>query len=119
MLYIMCKSKISNGVITGKDLYYQGSITIDENIIEKARMLPEEMVDVLNLNSGARITTYIIPGKAGSGEISINGPASRFFEIGDKVIILSSCIIDEKEAKTWEKKSIKLNNSNKTIELME
>ena len=116
MFYVMCKSKISNAVVTGKNLYYQGSITIDSDIIEKARMLSNEMVDVLNLNNGARITTYIIPGESGSGIIELNGPASRFFETGDNIIILSSCIIDEKEAKNWKKKTIKLKNNNKTIE---
>jgi aspartate 1-decarboxylase len=115
----MCKSKISNGVVTGKQLYYQGSITIDKYIIEKASMLPEEMIDVLNLNNGARIKTYIISGEPGSGKIELNGPASRFFEIGDNIIILSSCIIDEKEAKNWKMKSIKLKDNNKTIELIE
>ncbi|MCL5674658.1 MAG: aspartate 1-decarboxylase [Candidatus Omnitrophica bacterium] len=115
----MCKSKISNGVVTGKELYYQGSIKIDMDIIEKSGMVPGEMVDVLNVNNGARITTYIIPGESGSGEISLNGPASRFFEIGDNIIVLSSCIIDEKEAKDWKKKSIRLKDNNKTIELVE
>ena len=115
MLCTMCKSKISNAVVTGKELYYEGSITIDENIIEKADIAPGEMVDVLNLNSGARITTYVIPGKRGLGEIGLNGPASRFFEIGDTVVILSTCIVDESQRKNWKINTVKLQNKDKTV----
>jgi aspartate 1-decarboxylase len=111
----MCKSKISNAVVTGKELYYEGSITIDGSIIEKVDIAPGEMVDVLNLNSGARITTYIISGKRGSGDICLNGPASRFFEIGDIVIILSNCIVDEGERRNWKIKTVKLQDNNKNF----
>ena len=111
----MCRSKISGGKINGKELYYEGSITIDGKILDSACIIPGEMVDVLNLNSGARITTYVISGKSGSGMIAINGPASRFFEIGDTVTILNSCMADEKERKNWKIKIIYLENGNKRI----
>ncbi len=98
MLVLMCKSKIRGAVVTRRNLYYEGSITLDRSYIEKAGIVPGEMVYVLNINNGARVLTYVIPGRAGSGTVCINGAAARYFEVGDPIIILSLGFMEEKEA---------------------
>ena len=98
MLITVLKSKISYATITQKDLYYVGSITIDEVIMEQAQLLINEQVHVVNLNNGERFETYVIPGKRNSHIIGLNGPASRKGEVGDRLFILSYALIDrEKE----------------------
>ena len=82
MLRILCKSKISNAVITAKELGYNGSIGLDKNIIEATDILPGEQVQVLNANNGERFTTYVIEEKADSGKIVLYGPAARKGEPG-------------------------------------
>jgi len=89
MMRVMLKSKVQYAVITELELYYQGSITIDEDIIDESDLRIGEKVDVLNLNNGIRFDTYVIKGKRGSGVICLNGPAARLGVKGDKVIILS------------------------------
>lgn len=116
MLKEMCVVKIKGGKVTDKKLYYEGSITIDKKIIDKAGLLPGEMVYVLNLNNGKRVKTYIIEGKENSGEICLNGPAARFFEIGDEIIILSTGYFTEEELKNYKMKIIELGEKNKIKE---
>lgn len=94
MLITMMKSKISYATVTGKDLFYVGSITIDEEIMCRANLLANERVQVVNLNNGERLETYVIPGKAGSRVIALNGPAARQCELGDQVFIISYAQID-------------------------
>ena len=113
MLITFCKSKIANAKVTQADLYYQGSITIDEKILKAADILPGEKVEVLNINNGSRIETYTIAGEAGSGEICLNGPAARFGCVGDKLIILSYGFFEPSEAKKYKIKVAYLNDSNK------
>lgn len=92
------KSKISYATIQDKNLFYEGSITIDEDIMEKAQLLANEQVQIVNLNNGERLITYVIPGERGSGIFALNGPAARKGEIGDSIFILSYAQIDpEKE----------------------
>lgn len=110
---IMTRCKIKGGKVTDKNLYYEGSITIDKKIIEEADILPGEMVYVLNLNNGARIFTYVIEGEENSGTICLNGPSARFFEVGDEVIILGISLVEEKEIKNFRMKLIKLGEKNK------
>ncbi len=105
-------SKISIGTVTEKKLYYEGSITIDEDIIKKAHINPQEKVEVLNLNNGARIETYVIKGKSGSKEICINGPASRFFEVGDKIIILCYGLVDDEDLSSLKTIFVELDERN-------
>ena len=93
---IMLKSKIHRAHVTGVDIDYEGSITIDKKLMDEADILPYEQVQVLNLNNGARFATYAIEGE--SGEICLNGAAARLAAIGDTVIILSYCHIDDDEA---------------------
>ena len=93
------KSKIHRARITGKNLNYEGSLTLDPIYMEKVGLLPFEKVEVYNISNGARFSTYIIEGKRGSGEVILNGAAARLGEIGDPVIIASYALIDVEEAK--------------------
>ena len=113
MLIPMCKSKIRGGVVTDKNIHYEGSLTLDKKLIEKAELLLGEMIYLLNLNNGARIMTYVIEGEPGSGIICANGPAARFFEIGDPVIILSVSLMEKSEAMNYKTKIIELGKNNK------
>jgi len=99
-MYIeICKSKIHKVTITDANLQYVGSITIDEALMDAARIIENEKVQVVNLNNGERLETYVIKGERGSGQICLNGPAARKAEIGDVVIIISYAIMDAEEAK--------------------
>jgi aspartate 1-decarboxylase len=89
MLRTMCKSKIHRATVTGADLNYVGSITIDPVLMEAADLVEYEQVAVVNVNNGARFETYVIPGVPGNGEICLNGAAARLVHTGDKVIIIS------------------------------
>lgn len=91
------KSKISYATLTQKDLYYVGSITIDEDIMDEAHLRENEQVQVVNLNNGERLETYVIKGPRGSKIFGLNGPAARRGEIGDKLFIISYCQIDAKD----------------------
>ena len=113
MLIHFCKSKITNATITQTELYYQGSITIDEKIIKAAGIIPGEKVEVLNINNGSRIETYVIAGKAGSAAVCLNGPAARFGCVGDTLIILSYCLLDFKEAKKTKTQVAELDDNNR------
>jgi len=113
MLISMCKSKIGHASITETELYYEGSITIDEDILKAVEILPGEKVDVLNINNGIRLETYTIAGKPGSGQICLNGPAARCGCVGDRVIILSYALMTPEEAKGYKTKIINLNEKNK------
>ena len=95
---IMLKSKIHRASVTGCNIDYEGSITIDKKLMEKADILPYEQVQVLNVNNGARFSTYAIEGQEGSGEICLNGAAARLAVKGDTVIILSYCHVSDEEA---------------------
>ena len=115
MLYPMCRVKIKGGIVTGKELYYNGSISIDPVILNRADIIPGDMVDVLNLNNGARVSTYVIEGASNTGEICLNGPAARWFETGDEVVILSTCLVEPEERKTLSLKVVELAGGNKDI----
>jgi len=97
MLRTMFKSKIHRATVTDANLAYEGSITIDKTLIDAANILPYELVHVYNLTNGERFSTYVIEGKADSGEICINGAAARKARKGDMVIIASYVQIDDRE----------------------
>lgn len=101
MLIEVVKSKIHKVTITGANLNYIGSITIDEDLMDAANLIENEKVHVLNLNNGERLETYIIKGIRGSGEICLNGAAARKVIIGDIVIIMSFAQMDFQEAKSF------------------
>ena len=112
MLRTMLKSKLHRCRVTQAELYYEGSVTIDPALMEAADILPNEKVEVLNLNNGHRLETYAISGKKGSGIICLNGPAARGACIGDEVIILSYILVDDKEAKQIKPKIVKVDGKN-------
>jgi aspartate 1-decarboxylase len=95
------KSKIHRVKITEANLHYIGSITIDEDLMEAANMIENEKVQVLDLDNGERLETYIIRGTRGSGMICMNGPAARRINVGDTVIIISYALLDFEEAKKF------------------
>lgn len=96
MQIAMLKSKLHRATVTGADLNYEGSISIDTALLDTARLRVNEKVDIYNCNTGARFSTYVIPG--GSGEICLNGAAARLVQAGDPVIIVSYAYIEESEA---------------------
>jgi aspartate 1-decarboxylase len=95
----MMKSKIHRAAVTQCDLNYEGSISIDRDFLEATGILPNEQVDVLNINTGARFTTYAIEAPSGSRMIGINGAAARLAQVGDLVIIISYAQMDAAEAR--------------------
>jgi aspartate 1-decarboxylase len=95
------KSKIHRVTVTGADLNYIGSITIDEALMEAANMIEGEKVSIVNINNGERLETYIIKGNRNSGDITLNGPAARKVQKGDIIIIISYGILDFEEAKSF------------------
>jgi aspartate 1-decarboxylase len=97
MMITVLKSKIAYATITQKELFYVGSITIDEDIMRRANIREHEKVHVVNLNNGERLETYVIKGKAGSKAFCLNGAAARKAEVGDKVFIISYAHIDTSE----------------------
>jgi aspartate 1-decarboxylase len=99
--------------VTGKDLYYAGSIGIDKKIMSLADILPGEQVHVLNVYNGERIVTYAIEEKAGSGKITLYGPAARTGEIGDELVILTYCYAETGESKGIKQKKVILGKGNK------
>jgi aspartate 1-decarboxylase len=101
MLIEVLKSKIHKASITGANLNYIGSISIDEDLIDAANLIENEKVHVLDLNNGERLETYVIKGERGSGEICLNGAAARKVLPGDVIIIMSYAILDFNEAKTF------------------
>jgi len=115
MLRIMCKSKIHCATVTDADLKYMGSITIDKKLMEASDIYPNERVQVVNQNNGSRVETYVLEGKAGSGIICMNGPAARWAQVGDIVIIISYGLMDSKQAKANKQKVIFVNSKNKQV----
>ncbi|WP_341836325.1 aspartate 1-decarboxylase [Chitinophaga pollutisoli] len=101
MLIEVLKSKIHRAVITEANLNYVGSITIDEDLMDAANLIANEKVQVVNVNNGERLETYIIKGKRGSGVICMNGPAARLVAVGDIVIIISYATMEFEAAKTF------------------
>lgn len=112
MLITFCKSKIAHATVTQAELYYEGSITIDEALIKAVDIIPGEKVEVLNINNGNRFETYVIAGQAGSGQICLNGPAARLGFVGDKIIILSYGLLTKAQAKKAKMKIVYLNEKN-------
>ena len=115
MMRSMCKSKIHRATITEANLDYEGSLTVDELLMEAADIVPYEMVQVLNLNNGQRFETYAIPGPKGSGVICLNGAAARLGVVKDKVIIISVALVDESDVPSFSPKVVFVNDKNKRV----
>ena len=116
MLRTVLKSKIHNANVTQSNLYYEGSITIDGNLMDKADIIENERVQVVNLNNGSRFETYVMRGESGSGIICLNGPAARMGIEGDTVHVLSYVTIADNELKEYKPTIIILNEKNEIIE---
>jgi len=115
MLYHMYKSKIHRAVVNEVDLNYEGSITIDRDLMDAAHFLPNEKVQVLNINTGQRAETYIIEGARGSGKIGLNGAIARMAQLGDYLIIISYAIMTEEEAKNFHPTVVLVDENNRII----
>ena len=115
MLRYMYKSKIHMANVTEANLNYKGSITIDEDLMIASDIIENERVQVLNFNTGDRLETYVIKGKKGSGVICLNGPAARYGQVGDKVVIISYGIFDDKEAKELKPKLVIVDEKNRIV----
>ncbi len=112
---VLFKSKIHRASITEANLEYEGSITIDQNLMEAANILPYEKVDVVNINSGDRFSTYVLKGKPDSGEICLNGGAARLGQIGDLVIIITYANVQEDEINNFKTTAVLVDKFNKIV----
>ncbi len=113
MQRIMLKSKIHRAVVTDADLHYVGSITIDEELVEAADLLPYEKVMVVDIDNGNRLETYVISGEPGSGIIAMNGAAARLIHKGDTIIIFSFSVVEEEEAHTMRPRVVHVDQFNR------
>ena len=115
----MLKSKIHRATVTDGNIDYEGSITIDKKLMEEADMLLYEHVQVLNINNGARFSTYVIEGEPGSGEICLNGAAARLAVKGDLVIILTYTEMSDEEARNHIPKIVQVNEKNEVVKKLD
>lgn len=115
MLRNFLRAKIHMAKVTESNIAYEGSITIDPELMELAGILPFEQVMISNINNGERFETYVIAGKSGAREICLNGPTARKGLVGDRIIIFSYCLLNEEQIKDFSPKIIKLNESNNPI----
>ena len=113
----MCKSKIHRATVTDANLNYEGSITIDEELMEQADLLPYEQVQVVNNHNGARLETYVIRGERGSGIICLNGAAARLVQPGDVIIIISYALCSPEELQNFHAKLVFVDEKNKIARL--
>lgn len=113
MLRNFLKSKIHQATITQAELYYVGSLTIDEDLMDAADIKTYEKVSVVNINNGERFETYVIPGQRGSGTICLNGAAARKGAVADRIIIMSYCLIDNNEVNAYHPTVVLLDKDNK------
>ena len=112
MTRTMLKSKIHRATVTEANVEYEGSVTIDMDLLDAADMRPYERVDIWDCTNGARLSTYVIEGERGSGEICINGAAAHLMKPGDKVIIASFVQLSDHEAREWDAKRIFVDEQN-------
>ena len=117
MVLTMLKGKIHRATVTQAELNYVGSITIDKDLMDAAGIFENEKVQIVDNNNGARLETYVIPGKRGSGTICLNGAAARCVQPGDKVIIIAYAQMSEEEAKEHKPKVVFMNDDNTINEI--
>jgi aspartate 1-decarboxylase len=115
MLLTLLKGKIHRASVTQCDLNYEGSISVDSTLLERSGILPNEQVDMLNINNGERFTTYALAAPAGSGTIGVNGAAARLAQKGDLVIIVAYARMDEAEAKSHQPRVLLVDSNNKPL----
>jgi len=112
----MLRGKIHRATVTGADLHYEGSVTIDVDLLEGADILPHEQVAIWNVTNGERFTTYALPGQRGSGVVCINGAAAHKASRGDLVIIAAFAQVEEAEARTWTPHCVFVDGRNRPVE---
>jgi aspartate 1-decarboxylase len=112
---VMFKSKLHRARVTQAELYYEGSLTIDENLMEAADLIAYEKVAVVNINNGARFETYVIPGARGSKDICLNGAAARLGAVGDEVIIISYTTLSDAEARSYQPTVVLVDENNDVV----
>ncbi|WP_017210508.1 aspartate 1-decarboxylase [Clostridium beijerinckii] len=117
MILTMLKGKIHRATVTQAELNYVGSITIDKTLMEAAGILENEKVQIVDINNGARLETYVIPGKRNSGVICLNGAAARLVQPGDKVIIIAYSQMNEDEARKYKPSVVFMNDDNTIKEI--
>jgi aspartate 1-decarboxylase len=117
MFRTMFKSKIHRATVTQADLHYVGSITVDEDLMDAADLLPGEQVQVVDIDNGARLETYLIAGPRGTGVIGLNGAAARLVHTGDLVIIMSYAVMTDAEARAFQPKVVHVDRDNRIIAL--
>jgi aspartate 1-decarboxylase len=115
MFLTLLKGKIHRATVTQCDLHYEGSISVDAALLDRAGILAHEQVDVLNINNGERFTTYAIPAPAGSGTIGVNGAAARLAQKGDLVIIVAYARMDEAQAKSFSPRVLLVDGVNRPL----
>ncbi len=113
MLITLCKSKIHRATITEANLQYEGSLTVDRDLMDAAGLLPYEKVAVVNVTNGSRLETYVIEGGRGTGVICLNGAAARLGAVGDKVIIISYVHMTQEEAEGYTPRLIQVDEENR------
>ena len=113
----MLFAKIHRATITQADLHYVGSLTVDRDLLDAAGLLPGERVDVVDIDNGNRLTTYVIEGERGSGTMCINGAAARLIAPGDKVIVIAYAAMDDAEARTFEPHVVFVDDHNRVVEV--
>lgn len=114
----MFRSKIHKATVTMAELYYEGSITVDKDLLKTADILPYEKVQVVNLNTGSRLETYTLEGPSGSGMICLNGPAARLGTVGDEVIIITYTTMSDEDAKKHKPKIVLVDKKNKVTKVL-
>ncbi|KNB53726.1 aspartate 1-decarboxylase [Streptomyces caatingaensis] len=117
MIRTMLKSKIHRATVTQADLHYVGSLTLDADLMDAADLLPGEKVDIVDIDNGARLSTYVIEGPRGSGVIGINGAAARLISPGDLVIVIAYGAMDDAEARTYEPRVVFVDEHNAVVDL--
>ena len=115
MYRVMCRAKIHRLTVTEANLEYEGSLTLDADIMERAGLLPFEQVHVLNVTNGNRLETYVIAGARGSGVVCLNGAAARMGAAGDKVIVIAYGLFTEEEAMKLEPRVLLMGDDNKVL----
>ncbi len=109
------KSKIHRATITAADLHYEGSLTLDRDLMRAANLVEYEAIQVVNVNNGARFTTYVIPGPAGSGVIQLNGAAARLGMVGDLVILIAWADVDETDVASFRPAVVHVDEKNRVV----
>jgi aspartate 1-decarboxylase len=111
----LCKSKIHGATITQANLHYEGSLTLDRELIEAADLAPYEKIQVVNINNGVRLETYVLPGERGSGTVALNGAAARLGTVGDRVILISYAHFEESEVAGHEPHVVFVDDGNRPV----